>query len=504
VRGIIVAMAARLPKLPVHPGEYAVEWFIDDRVIPGELELEPSRPPKATLFGDVVHRDWTRGGGLPEDHAFERIRGRLRSNLDVVLTDAHIAIWFPQRSLGSARHAVVGMNIADVPGDKYHRIRFQITELDLLFGAAPVRSVSYPGDGTPPLHGHFGIDVNPDAHHEWTHDDAGITVKCTYDIQFPLTSGHEHFVAFAPTVMIASDVPLSVDRWVDEWVMPLLRLATLATRRPQRLAWLTVNTAPRGTVSEERGRHLTGTVFGHSIEQAPYEAEYREEWREPKNRPLFTLATLPMPLPDLVLQWRSLEAAENPFVELFGLALRQADLPPRARYLYLVQALEALHSFEHRDEDEQAQAHFEQRRAAALDVLRSTELPDGTYRFIKNAWSKSRIDSLNRRLRDLIQQLPPPVRALLAPPSGEVLAAMNKDGERSIEVLLRTLRNDLSHGIRHYTDHALRPWVAIVEIMCRAHALRLLKFDEEAIVEGLAPPPAPAPPTAVPEDPNVE
>ena len=38
----------------MHPGDYAVEWFLDEGVIPGELSLESGRPPKATLFGDVV------------------------------------------------------------------------------------------------------------------------------------------------------------------------------------------------------------------------------------------------------------------------------------------------------------------------------------------------------------------------------------------------------------------------------------------------------------------
>jgi hypothetical protein len=488
-------MPARLPKLPVQPGDYAVEWFVDDRVIPGELSLEPNKWPEAGLFGDVVPRDWSLGGGFPEEHSFDRVVGRLRSNLDVVLTDAHISIWFPQRSRGSARHAVVGMDVAGVSGDSFRRARFQITNLDLLFGVAPIQSVKWPAEGGPRLEGQLSIEVNPKAHHEWIDDTAGVTVECTYDIQFPLSSGHQHYVAFAPVISIASDEPLSIDRWVDEWVMPLPRLAALATRQPQRLSWLTVNTAPRTAPDDERTRSTTGTVFGSGIEQAPYEAEYREEWREPEHRPLFTLATTPMPLPDLVRTWRALEQDENPFIELFGLTLRQTELPARARYLYLVQALEALHSYEYRAEDDEAQAVFEQRRSEALDALAEVELPPGTLRFIKDNWTKRRADSLDRRLLDLIEQLPKPVRALLLePPGGDVLAAMSTDGPQPIEALLRILRNDLSHGNRNYDDRDLGPWVEIVETTCRAHTLRLLGFDDDAVAAGLAPPPAPARP----------
>lgn len=492
---MIVTMGARLPKLPTQPGEYAAEWFLDERAIPGELSLKPHRPPEAQLFGDVVPKDWSQGGGFPEEYTLDRVAGRLRSGQDVVLTDAHLAIWIPQRSLGSARHAVVGLDVAEVAGDTFHRARFQLTNLDLLFGVAPIKRVSWPSEARPHLEGQYAIEANAEAHHEWVDDKAGLTVECTYDIQFPLSRGHQHYVAFAPVISIASDEPLTVDRWVNEWVMPLRRLATLATRQPQGLSWLTVNTAPRAVSNDEQRNSTTGTVFGSGIEQEPYEAEYRDEWREPEKRPLFTLATIPMSLPDLVRTWRKLEQDENPFMELFGLTLRQTDLPARARYLYLVQALEALHSYEHSTEDEQAQARFEQRRAEALDALAGVELPPGTLRFIKDHWSKRRADSLDRRLRALIDDLPEPVRTHLSEgPAEDVLTAMTTDRSKPVEELLRILRNDLSHGNRNYDDRSLRPWVSTVETMCRAHALRLLGFDDGAIIAGLAAPPAPAAP----------
>ena len=489
-------MASRLPKLPTQPGDYAVEWFLDGRVIAGELILEPNQPPEVRVFGDVVPKDWSRGGSFPEDHIFDRVTGRLRSGQDVVLRDAHLSIWYMQRSHGSARHAVVGLGIGKVPGDAFPRARFQLTNLDLLFGVAPIQTITFPAAGRLALEGQYAIETNPKAHHEWIDEAAGLTVECTYDVQVPLGSGHQHYVAFAPTVSIVVDEPLTVDQWVDEWVMPLQRLATLATRHPQRLSWLTVNSAARSASENERMRgSRTGTVFGSGIEQTPYEAEYRDEWRERENRPLFTLATIPMPLPELVRSWRRLERDKNPFMELFGLTLRQADLPARARYLYLVQALEVLHSYEHSTEDEQAQARFDQYRAKVLGALAEIELPHGDLRFIKDNWSKRRTDSLDRRLRDLIDQLPEPVRVgVSSAPAGDVLAAMTLDAQLPLEGLLRVLRNDLSHGKRNYDDRSLRPWVALVETVCRAHALRLLGFDEAATIGGLAPPSPPAPP----------
>ena len=486
-------MAATIPNAGVLPGEYGAEWFLDDRTIAGELDLAAGRPPEVVLFGDVVPRDWSRGGG-PEKHQFGRVRGRTRSGMDVVLTDARLDILLPGRSMGVAHRAVVGIGVADVPNDAYPRIRFQLTELDLLFGRGPIESVSWPAEGTPHLHGRYTVEVNPDADYEWE-DAAGLTMSCTYDLQSSLTQSHAHHVVFAPVVAISTDSPLTVDEWTDQWVMPLLRLSALATRRPQRLAWLTVNTRPHGQLTDEGQHYASGTVFGSGIEQAPYQAEYRDEWRESENRPLFTLASLPMPLPDLVRQWRSLESAQNPFVELYSLALRHTDLPARARYLYLMQALEALHSFEHREDDEAAREVFVARRAEVFEALERVELASGTLRFIKDSWSKRPADSLDRRLADLMVQLPDAVRKLLTVPTdNELLAGAVADGVTALEGQLRKLRNDLSHGRQNYAEAVLRPWVGIAEALCRAHALRLLNFDDEAIAAGMAPPTAPGPP----------
>lgn len=50
------------------------------------------------------------------------------------------------------------------------------------------------------------------------------------DNRHSLTDAHAYHVVFAPFVAISSDSPLTVDEWIDQWVMPLLRLAALATR----------------------------------------------------------------------------------------------------------------------------------------------------------------------------------------------------------------------------------------------------------------------------------
>lgn len=484
---------SNVPKLSFEPGNHAAVWVLGKRSIAGEFSADPLRPPEIGLFGDVEEKDWSQGVGLPEDHEYERVVGTTRSGHDVVLTDAHISIWSPGRSLGSARHAVVGLGVARVPGHAYSRIRFQMTELDLLFGVAPIKSVSWPGGSAPHLHGQFCVEVNPAADLRWEEDrEHGLSVDCTYDIRFSVGNTHRHEVTFAPVISLASRTPLTVDEWVDRWVMPMLRLASLATRKPQRLSWLTVSAAPAGATGQERQRHPSGVVFGSGIAQAPYEAEYRDEWRRPENRPMFTLATIAMSLPDLIRRWATLEREKNPFIELYGQTLRQTDLPRRARFLYLIQALEALHSYQQKAADHEAQVRFEVKRKEVMTALGAVGLPERPLRFIRENWSKRKPDNLDRRLRELLQALPAGVRALLVIPSDNPIATELIDaGDTDLEGQLRVLRNNLSHGTQNYDEVSLQPWVEVAETMCRAHALRVLGFDDDGVESGLAPPPAP-------------
>jgi len=161
------------------------------------------------------------------------------------------------------------------------------------------------------------------------------------------------------------------------------------------------------------------------------------------------------------------------------------ELPPRAKLLYLLQALEALHGFEHKDEDDQAQAGFEERREAALDEIKHLCQPE-TAKFVKKMWLKRRPDSLARRLQQLLAALPEAVSNELR--RLDLTSLSVHFSERDIESLeeqLQSLRNDLSHG-RTYRAEELAPWAAAVEIVCQASLLRLLGFDDESIADAIS------------------
>jgi hypothetical protein len=186
--------------------------------------------------------------------------------------------------------------------------------------------------------------------------------------------------------------------------------------------------------------------------------------------------------------WRKLETSQNPFFELCRLTLGRDDVPVRASFLYLVQALEALHSFENRKNDKRSQKGFEERRQALLEEFERDGVPATSITYLRRNWSKKKPENLERRLVSLIRTLPPAVRKTLVRPDMAAIAneLRDEEGASTLEAQLRVLRNRLSHGSRNYADHELRPWAHAVEIMCRAHLLKRLGFSQTAIKKGLA------------------
>jgi hypothetical protein len=85
----------------------------------------------------------------------------------------------------------------------------------------------------------------------------------------------------------------------------------------------------------------------------------------------------------LVRKWRALQGSDDPFVELYHAALFQPDLPPRARFLHLSQALEARHSFANRKPYERAQTRFKIRRDQVIESADDAGLPSRELRFLK-------------------------------------------------------------------------------------------------------------------------
>jgi hypothetical protein len=468
-------------------GRHAAEWYVNGQTLPGEFNADPMQPATFEIFGEVEPTDPDPIVVFPKEYDFAHLVGRLRSGQDVILTDAHVLAWVPERATGSARLAVVGLGIADVANGAFARVRLQVTGSDLFFGAAPISRIFWPSESAPADGRKYSAELNPDSHHRWESKEHGLVAECSYESSFVIGDRYRHQLTFAPVVELTSHTPLSVDEWLTRWIVPLLGLAALATRNPQQMSWLTVHDERADGEPAAPAWLRSGLVVGSGIAQARYDGEERDEWRHPDRHPLFTLASIPMPLPELLHRWRTLGDSADPFVELYQQVLRLTDLPQRARFLYMIQALEALHTHENKAVDETAQKSFEAKRMSALAELEARRVAPLTMKFVRKNWTKRRQDSLDHRLADLIRGMPEPVRAGLRTQEMDAVARyLDTEASAPLHVQLSVLRNALSHGDRNYEARDLRPWVLVVETMCRSNLLRLLGFDESAIGTALA------------------
>jgi hypothetical protein len=260
-----------------------------------------------------------RPAGFPQNHSIPEIVGRLRTGHDVIVTDADVSIWVPERTHGSARFAVVGLGIAKA-ARRYPRLRLQLTGSDLLFGIPPLESIQFPNPENFRFEGQFGATLNRQSVQTWQDATSGVAITCSYEGNFSLTNRYRHQLAFAPVVEFEGE-PGTIDEWMDLWVRPLLGLTALATRAPQQLGWVVVRAAPDDPA--DQAGEACSVVFGSGISQEPYQAEEPPVRTDPDWRPLLTLRTLPVGLPAVLRAWRDLEASDNPFLELYRSVLFQ-------------------------------------------------------------------------------------------------------------------------------------------------------------------------------------
>ena len=231
----------------------------------------------------------------------------------------------------------------------------------------PLKELRWPSGQSRHLEGEFVAVGNPDSTLSW--DDGDTDVTCSYSCQqSSINNGYRFELQFAPVVRISSTRGRQVDEWIEEFVTPLARLLTLVTRAPQTLSWAMFEHR-----SKDRQRPaITAQLFGTGFAQEPYVSEDATAWLKGETRPLLDLASTGLNLRKLLQSWHDLDDCDNPFVELYRLTMFQQSLPQRAQFLYMVQALEALHSYEHREQESIAEGIYRAHRVEILGRLEAS------------------------------------------------------------------------------------------------------------------------------------
>jgi hypothetical protein len=465
-------------EITVLPGQYLCDFTIPrTETVPEEVRLHGSvtivsgSGPLVEIHGDLPGvTSW------PGRAHFPRIIGHLQNNMDIVLEDAILESVLPKQSYVICRVALVGLGIRKVEDQLYRKCRVQLTGLDAFFGRAPLDEWTVP-QAIPFAGQTFSARATMDAAQSW--DDDAVSARCSYDLHFD-GPPHGLSIRFFPIVTFSLAETTSILDWFNDWVEPLLAVASLATGRAQSITWMGL-TVEAGASD---GDHITAQVFGHTIGAEPYASSTRLAHEYLVSDSLvFSLYQSGLSLPAVLIRWRELSASQNPFPELFQLVVSQPDLPERARYLYLIQALEGLHGYENNASDELKRKQHEVRRDSLIAKVKETLGGSGAS-YLSRRWSKRPMVSLETRILGLLAQLPPTATDRVKALTSTGLAARLPSGLTPPE-LIRQVRNDLAHGNQNFDARELAPWTGVLEQLARAHMLRLLGCPVDVVARAV-------------------
>jgi hypothetical protein len=378
---------------------------------------------------------------------------------------------FPGRYFARTQYAVVGLDREVVEGN-FDNMAFQVEGLNEFLYSLPLREFRWPDQSSR----EFAATMSEETETTWSGE--GLDISAGYPWNLAHLDGYRLHVSFAPALEATSVEPLSIDDWINLWLRPFTRLISFGTGIIRRPTWVVFANERNSSVGSTKVQ-----LYGSGISQRIYHAARPAS--HGKERPLFTRADLPSPLPDLISRWRHLEASDNPFPELYRLA-SAPDLPARARFLYLVQAIEGLHGFENRKEDLANQARHEARRDKLIADIAAAVQANNFTRRLKGMISKRAPDDLSRRVRDVLKSMPGPFRNRLVTEADDRIAHhYATKGKPSFEDVIRLLRNDLSHGNYNPDSIDLARWTQRLDVIGRAQMLRLLGFGPDLVAKRL-------------------
>ncbi|MEI6620751.1 MAG: HEPN domain-containing protein [Actinomycetes bacterium] len=430
-------------------GTYRCEWRLSghEPFPSGEITLEAGRSIHGRI--DASLNSEIRDYVFAKPQNVGRLSGWTTRDFDVVVRPAYIQNILPDKSSFHGDVALIGPQIDGIPGDLYSEIVFQVTGMDAVFGVAPFQSVDNSVDGVVTARMRPGV-IN-------SQEIDGEALHCEYEFLVDTDGRYHLHLTPSPRVRVIGEAR-TPEAWLTDWVVPLRRLIEVATASPQEVTWVLLRETGNQSSSDK-----TAQVFHRFIQQAPFVSRAENISGLAGDRPpTFNFSRIEEPL-SIVRRWKSLAASKNAFYQLYASAVAQSDLPESARFLYLVQALEALHTAENPHVNDPDVEDDAIKGTEPDDTARSiTELINKVQgctnsterRKIKKALMRSTAPTLADRLGELMSESQNAQRD--ADITATLLAPTLLGEDRHPSSIIATTRNDISHGNRAYSSIDLR------------------------------------------------
>lgn len=177
-----------------------------------------------------------------------------------MLIDVVGGVWIPGHANFRASLALIGTALDDIATNPaFSEVKVQITGIDRMSGVVPLKSFRFPSSDAEHLDGEWVAEGNPGSSLEWLTDARSMYFE--YDGSARIGDPYSYSLAFSPVIRMSAADALPIRVWIEDWVLPLRRITTLATGNPEQVTYLDVTLESHADTETRRSARCMDRLY---------------------------------------------------------------------------------------------------------------------------------------------------------------------------------------------------------------------------------------------------
>ena len=463
--------------LPHEPREYMCTWHLpkatqntgEDQLVDvlGTVDLDVRRNPTASFQGILPYASDIGGARFPQDQEIECLTGTLSSGFYISLQNCRIKYLFSSYGRAQGEFAVLSAKPFECNKHrKYQSIEVQIDGLETIVDITPT-TIEFT-KRTDEHDESCKISIPTQNTLDWRNQDSRMRLGYAGRLR---PDRFNFRTSFAPYLRIDIEEPISLADWWLQWIIPLCDLLEVINGKPLDIMYMLAFEDKDATGPKRRADQ----VFRYDILQDCIEID---ENKFNRTHTVINLKQDNVNLLDLLIKRRELEASQHPLIETYRSNAVSDDQHPRSRYLLLIQALEGLYGYEHKEEYKRRCEQYAEKRELFLERTKPA-ISQEDFKFLKKTLPHRPASGLVGTLSAIFKTLPKVIQDQIDC-SQIVIQTRNilDDKRMSSADALTKVRNSLSRGSSAYDPNDLEEICSLLDKIVRAEIFRMLELPD--------------------------
>lgn len=463
--------------LPYEPQEYMCTWHLPKAVqdrdenqlvdVLGTIDLTGHRHPTASFQGILPYASDSGRANFPQSNDFNCLTGTLSSGIHVALLNGQTSYWL--HNGGGAKGAFAVLSTKPFEHDnyrKYQSVELQIDGLETIVDVAPT-TIEFT-KRTDEHDESYKISIPTRNSLDWNNQESQIRLGYAGSLR---PDRFNFRTSFAPYLRVDIEKPLDLVDWWLQWIIPLCDLLEVINGKPLDIMYLLAFEDKDATGSQRRADQ----VFRYDILQDCIKID---DNKFNHIKPVINLQEDGVNLLELINKHRELKTSKHPLIETYNVNALSEDQHPRSRYLLLIQAIEGLYGYEHKEEYQQRCEQYTEKRNALLEKVKPA-ISKEDFRFLNRNFPRKPFSGLRDALNSTFQGLP---KSVLDQIDGSEIVThfINKPGSKRMSAAdaLTNVRNRLSHGSSLSDPNDLEEICSLLDKIVRAEIFRVLELPD--------------------------